>query len=109
MPDCQNELIEAVAAVQPNTVVVLHKGSPNHALEGPGCSNTGYVLSGQAVGGAAVDILFGDVNPSGKLQNPCLTDLKTLLLSEFPGDGKKVYYSEEYLWGIVTMTAREWG
>ena len=28
MPDCQNELIARVAAVQPNTVVVLHNGSP---------------------------------------------------------------------------------
>lgn len=28
MPGCQNELIERVAAVQPNTIVVLHNGSP---------------------------------------------------------------------------------
>ena len=28
MPDCQNELIERVAAVQPNTIVVLHNGAP---------------------------------------------------------------------------------
>ena len=28
MPDCQNELIARVAAAQPNTVVVLHNGSP---------------------------------------------------------------------------------
>ena len=28
MPNCQNELINRVAAVQPNTIVVLHNGSP---------------------------------------------------------------------------------
>ena len=28
MPDCQNRLIEAVAAANPNTVVVLYNGSP---------------------------------------------------------------------------------
>lgn len=68
MPDCQNALIEAVAAVQPNTVVVLHNGSP---VEMPWIHKVKGVLEaylgGQAVGGAVVDILYGLVNPSGKL------------------------------------------
>ncbi|WP_077613092.1 glycoside hydrolase family 3 C-terminal domain-containing protein [Clostridium sp. Marseille-P2415] len=68
MPDCQNALIEAVAAVQPNTVVVLHNGSP---VEMPWIGKVKGVLEaylgGQAVGGAIVDILYGLVNPSGKL------------------------------------------
>lgn len=68
MPDCQNALIEAVAAVQPNTVVVLHNGSP---VEMPWIDKVKGVLEaylgGQAVGGAIVDILYGLVNPSGKL------------------------------------------
>lgn len=68
MPDCQNALIEAVAAVQPNTVVVLHNGSP---VEMPWIGKVKGVLEaylgGQAVGGAVVDILYGLVNPSGKL------------------------------------------
>ena len=33
MPQQQNQLIEAIAAVQPNTIVVLHNGSP---VEMPG-------------------------------------------------------------------------
>ncbi len=68
MPDCQNELIARVAAVQPNTVVVLHNGSP---VEMPWVNQVkGIVeayLGGQAVGGAVCDILFGRVNPSAKL------------------------------------------
>lgn len=68
MPDCQNALIHAVAAVQPNTVVVLHNGSP---VEMPWINEVKGVveayLGGQAVGAAVYRILFGQVNPSGKL------------------------------------------
>ena len=68
LPDCQNRLIEAVAAANPNTVVVLHNGAP---VEMPWISRVKAVLEaylgGQAVGLAAVRVLFGDVNPSGHL------------------------------------------
>ncbi|MBN2628012.1 MAG: glycoside hydrolase family 3 C-terminal domain-containing protein [Spirochaetales bacterium] len=68
MPESHDRLIEEVAKVQKNVVVVLHNGSP---VEMPWLSQTGAVLeaylSGQAVGEAVIDILFGDVNPSGKL------------------------------------------
>ena len=68
MPACQNKLIEAVAAANPNTVVVLHNGSP---VEMPWIGKVKAVLEaylgGQAVGCAAVRVLFGDVNPSGHL------------------------------------------
>lgn len=68
MPDCQNELIKRVAQVQPNTVVVLHNGSP---VEMPWANEVkGIVeayLGGQAVGAACADILFGRVNPSARL------------------------------------------
>ena len=68
MPDCQNELIERVAAVQPNTIVVLHNGAP---VEMPWADRVKGILEaylgGQAVGGAEYDILFGKVNPSAKL------------------------------------------
>lgn len=68
MPACQNELIEKIAEVQPNTVVVLHNGSP---VEMPWLGQVKGVieayLGGQAVGGAVCDILFGKVNPSAKL------------------------------------------
>ncbi len=68
MPDCQNELIAAVATVQPHTIVVLHNGSP---VEMPWADQVQGILEaylgGQAVGGAVVDVLYGDVNPSGRL------------------------------------------
>lgn len=47
MPDCQNRLIEAVAEVNPNTVVVLHNGSP---VEMPWIGKVKAVL--EATGGA---------------------------------------------------------
>ena len=68
MPESQNRLIEAVAEANPNTVVVLHNGSP---VEMPWIGKVKAVLEaylgGQAVGLAEVKVLFGDVNPSGHL------------------------------------------
>ncbi len=68
MPASQNALIEAVAAANPNTVVVLHNGSP---VEMPWIGKVKAVLEaylgGQAVGIATVRVLFGDANPCGHL------------------------------------------
>lgn len=96
MPDCQNELIEKVAAVQPNTVVVLHNGSP---VEMPWIGQVkGIVeayLGGQAVGGAVCDILFGKVNPSAKLPEtfPLRLEDNPSYLS-YIGEGDVVEYRE---------------
>ena len=96
MPNCQNELINRVAAVQPNTIVVLHNGSP---VEMPWADQVkGIVeayLSGQAVGAAVVDILFGKVNPSAKLPETFpykLEDNPSYLY--YLGEGDKVEYRE---------------
>ena len=68
MPESQNRLIEAVAEANPNTVVVLHNGSP---VEMPWISRVkGLVeayLGGQAVGEATMKILLGEANPCGHL------------------------------------------
>ncbi len=68
MPACQNLLIERVAQANPNTVVVLYNGSP---VLMPWLPKVKAVveayLGGQAVGGATKDILFGQVNPCGRL------------------------------------------
>ena len=85
-----------MAAVQPNTIVVLHNGSP---VEMPWADQVkGIVeayLSGQAVGAAVVDILFGKVNPSAKLPETFpykLEDNPSYLY--YLGEGDKVEYRE---------------
>lgn len=68
MPAGQVALIERVAEANPNCVVVLYNGSP---VEMPWLGSVKAVveayLGGQAVGGATKDVLFGAVNPSGRL------------------------------------------
>lgn len=96
MPECQNHLIDEILKVQPNTVVVLHNGS---AVEMPWVNEVkGIVeayLGGEAVGGAVVDILFGDVNPSAKLAEtfPYQLEDNPSYLSGF-GSGDTVNYAE---------------
>lgn len=96
MPANQIELIEAVAAVQPNTVVVLHNGAP---IVMPWLDNVPAVLEmylgGQGVGRAAVALLTGEVNPSGKLAESFpekLSDNPSYL--NFPGEKGIVEYRE---------------
>lgn len=68
MPQAQNELIEAVASVNSNVVVVLFNGAP---MEMPWNDRVRAVLEanlgGEAAAGAVCDLLFGAVNPCGKL------------------------------------------
>lgn len=68
LPESQNALIKAVASVNPNTVVILHGGSP---VLMPWIDDVKAVLmmymSGQAGGAASVDLIFGRYSPCGKL------------------------------------------
>lgn len=96
LPKPQLALIDAVTSVNKNVVVVLHNGSP---VEMPWAANVTAILEaylgGQAVGGAVVDILFGAVNPSGKLAETFphkLSDTPCAL--SFPGDRDETLYSE---------------
>ena len=96
MPACQVELITRVAAANPNTVVVLYNGSP---VEMPwiGCVKgviEGY-LGGQAVGGATKMVLYGEVNPCGRLPEsfPCKLEDNPSYLT-YGGEGDSAVYSE---------------
>ena len=96
MPECQNHLIEEIYKVQKNIVVVLHNGSP---VLMPWLGKAGAVLemylAGQASGAAAIDLLFGRANPSGKLAETFplrLEDNPSYL--DFPGSRDKVHYRE---------------
>lgn len=96
MPPNHNQMIEAIAAKQKNTVVVLNNGS---SIILPWFSSVKSVvlggLNGQASGGAIADVLFGKVNPSGKLAETYpsrLEDNPSFL--NFPGENSVVRYGE---------------
>jgi beta-glucosidase len=96
LPGFQNQLIEQVAAVNPNIIVVLNSGSP---IEMPWLDKVRGVVqlwyNSQEQGNALADILFGDASPSGKLP---ITFPKRLQDNpsyiNFPGEGGKVSYGE---------------
>ena len=96
LPDSQSRLIEAVAAANPRTVVVLHNGSP---VEMPWIGGVKAVLEaylgGQGVGEAEVRVLYGDVNPSGHLAETFPVKLSDN--PSFPwygGEGDRTEYRE---------------
>ena len=64
----QDQLIEAVAQANPRTIVVLNTGAP---VLMPWLSQVPAVLEawypGEEDGSAIAGVLFGDVNPAGKL------------------------------------------
>lgn len=109
MPQCQNTLISEIAKVQENVVVVLHNGSP---VEMPWADEVKGILEaylgGQAVGQAEVDVLFGKVNPCGKLAETIpykLADNPSYL--NFPGDGQTVTYNEGVFVGYRYYDTKE--
>jgi len=96
MPDNQNVLIEEICKVQPNTVVVLHNGA---CVAMPWVNRVKAVLEmylgGEAVGSAAVKLLYGDAVPSGKLAESFpyqLSDNPSYL--NYPGYNGRVEYRE---------------
>jgi beta-glucosidase len=97
LPANQLAVLKAVAAVNPDVVVVLVNGSSVVLGE-----VTPYAravveawLGGQAAGGAIADVLTGTVNPSGRLAETIphrLEDNSSYL--NFPGDSQVVRYGE---------------
>jgi beta-glucosidase len=104
LPCGQDELIQRVVEANPRTIVVLVAGSPVEI--GPWLERVPAVLlawySGMESGNALARVLFGDVNPSGKL--PCtfpkhLADSPAHALNAYPGTNGVVRYEEGLLVG----------
>ena len=96
MPECQIKLIDELCKVNKNIVVVLHNGSP---IEIPFADKVSGIveayLCGEGSGGAVCDVLYGKVNPSGKLAETFpkkLSDNPSYL--NFPGEGDVAKYQE---------------
>ncbi|WP_292710483.1 beta-glucosidase [Mesorhizobium sp.] len=104
-----DELIERLAAANPNLVVVI--ASPD-AVVMPWIDKVQAVVetffSGQAMGGGLADILFGRVNPCGKLTTTFpkrMEDMPAYLT--YPGENGRHVYSEGIHVGYRWYDARD--
>ena len=109
MPQCQIALIEEVIKVQPNTIVVLHNGAP---VEMPWIDKVKAVvevyLGGQAVGGATVNVLYGNTNPSGHLAETFpLRVQDTPCYLTYGGEHDRSVYSEGVFVGYRYYTSKD--
>jgi beta-glucosidase len=99
LPDQQDELISAVVRANPRTVVVLNTGCMvlmNRWAEAVPAIVQGW-YSGQDDGNVIADILFGNVNPSGKLPITfprTREDIGVVSAEQYPGTNGKGLYSE---------------
>ena len=109
IPPNQNALIERVAAVNPNLVVLLYNGSP---VEMPWVGLAkglieGY-LGGQNVGTANRAVLWGEVNPSARLPETLPVRLQdTPCYLTYGGEGNTAVYSEGIFVGYRYYTKKE--
>ena len=95
MPEGHRKMIDAVAAANPNTVVVLLCGS---AVECPWADQVKAILyiglPGQAGGEAIADLLYGRANPSGKLAESWPYRYEDVPSSEIYGKTADALYQE---------------
>jgi beta-glucosidase len=100
MPFGQDELIKAVLKANPRTIVVLMGGGAIDMRQW--VDNAPAVLQawygGMEGGNALAKIIFGDVNPSGRLPMTFpkkLEDAPAHKLGEYPGDSVNVHYFDD--------------
>ncbi|MBV9854161.1 MAG: glycoside hydrolase family 3 C-terminal domain-containing protein [Streptosporangiaceae bacterium] len=110
LPSAQDELISAVAAANPHTVVVVNAGAP---VAMPWLNQVASVLDawypGQTSGTALASVLFGRTNPGGHLPVTFPASLSQVPAStpeQFPGNGTEVLYSEGVAVGYRWYDAR---
>jgi beta-glucosidase len=105
LPSGQDELLKQIVGANPKTIVVLYGGGPVE-MDQAWLSQVPCLLyawyPGMEGGNALARVLFGDVNPSGKL--PCtfpkkLTDSPAHALNAYPGTNGVVVYKEGLLVG----------
>jgi beta-glucosidase len=110
LPGDQARLLETVARANPRTVVVLTNGSP---LGMAGWVNKVPAVleawfNGQETGNAIADVLFGDVNPSGKLPDtyPVYYQDNPSFIN-YPGENGQVRYGEGLFVGYRYYDAKD--
>ena len=105
----QQQLLAAVAAVNPNVVVLLSAGAPVETPWVGQCRALVYgALGGQAGAGAAADILTGKLCPCGKLsQTWAQAHDDTPAKANFGGEGRNVEYREGLYIGYRYFTTAE--
>lgn len=106
----QVALIQAVCAVQPQTAVILNNGSAlamSAWIDGAAAVLEAWMM-GQAGGGAIADVLWGKVNPSGKLAETFpLREADTPAFINFPGGHGEVRYGEGLFIGYRYYDAKD--
>ena len=106
----QVALIKAVTASQPRTIVILNNGAPvvmSEWIDGTAAVLEAWMM-GQAGGGAIADVLYGKVNPSGKLAETFPRKLAdTPAYINFPGGNGEVRYGEGIFIGYRYYDAKE--
>jgi beta-glucosidase len=109
LPGRQLELIERVTAANPRTVVVVNAGAPvrlEFLARVPGVLQLWY--PGQESGNALADVLFGDVNPSGRLPTTFPRRLEdTPAFTHWPGERGRAEYREGLFVGYRWYDARK--
>ena len=98
LPSAQDELISAVAAANPRTVVVIDAGAP---VTMPWLGQVAAVVDawypGESNGAALASVLYGATDPSGHLPVTfprSLSQVPASTPAQFPGVGGQVQYSE---------------
>lgn len=106
----QVALIKAVSKVQPNTVVIINNGAAvamQEWIDDVSAVVEAWMM-GQAGAGAIADVLYGNVNPSGKLSETFPVELTdTPAYINWPGGAGKVRYGEGIFVGYRYYEAKE--
>ncbi len=110
LPENQLKLLQAVAAAKRDTVVVLTSGAP--VLVGGWLPQVPALLeawfAGSETGNAVADVLFGDVNPAGRLPMTWPKRWEdSPAYGHFPGHDGKVDYAEGVLVGYRWFDTRQ--